>query len=393
MWREGLFRAVVVFLLVWERDATAQTAPSLDARTWKPSIDPDANLVLEAPTTPGPWRWNLAAWAQYAHEPVVLRGDGAPHPVTHLVGADLVAGIGLGTRAAVGVDVPAYVWQDGTTPLPQDVVKGGAVPTSGIGDVTLLSKITLVSDDRMGTHSGFGLAALGGVSLPAGSHESFMGDGDVTASLRLLAGYAIGPATARASLGYSLRTRAHAWPDGGPTYGDSIPWSAGVTLRPKAFAPSLDHDDRQVWELAVHGAVASRPVTPFVGSGVVALSPALLALDDRVALGHYQDTYLTVGAEVGLDQATGVPALRAVVGLGWAPRSHDQDNDGVPDAEDQCPDLPEDRDGIQDEDGCPEDDADSDGIPDAQDACPLVPGAASPDPKRNGCPDRAEEKK
>jgi hypothetical protein len=75
-----------------------------------------------------------------------------------------------------------------------------------------------------------------------------------------------------------------------------------------------------------------------------------------------------------------------VAALGWAPRKHDQDDDGVADDRDECPDLPEDRDGIQDSDGCPEDDADSDGVLDAEDACPVTPGVASTDPKTNGCP-------
>ena len=50
------------------------------------------------------------------------------------------------------------------------------------------------------------------------------------------------------------------------------------------------------------------------------------------------------------------------------------------------PDQPEDKDGIDDTDGCPEDDADQDGIPDTTDACPREPGQPSPDPKKNGCP-------
>jgi OmpA-OmpF porin, OOP family len=64
----------------------------------------------------------------------------------------------------------------------------------------------------------------------------------------------------------------------------------------------------------------------------------------------------------------------------------DRDGDGIPDKYDRCPDQPEDKDGIDDEDGCPEDDADSDGIPDAKDACPKEPGGPDPDPKKNGCP-------
>ena len=93
-----------------------------------------------------------------------------------------------------------------------------------------------------------------------------------------------------------------------------------------------------------------------------------------------------MGAEVGLDTAIGVPSVRAVLAVQWAPRTRDRDDDGVADEKDECPDLPEDRDGIQDADGCPEDDADGDGVLDTDDACPLVPGGTSSDPKKNGCP-------
>ena len=72
--------------------------------------------------------------------------------------------------------------------------------------------------------------------------------------------------------------------------------------------------------------------------------------------------------------------------LGWSPRSHDEDGDKVPDDVDQCRQIPEDRDGFEDEDGCPEIDDDDDGIVDKEDACPRVAGIESRDPKRNGCP-------
>jgi OmpA-OmpF porin, OOP family len=390
--------ALAILALGSTHDALAQMAPSLDIRTWRPSMDPEANLILEPPTTPGPWRWSITAWGHYAHEPIAPHGAGSARPVEHLVGADLVAGLGVGERLSLGIDVPAFVWQDGTTSLPPALVTGGKAPTTGIGDVSLLAKAALVSNDRGGVPVGLGLALLDSVSLPTGDRASFAGDGDVTASFRLLAEYAIGPAALRGSIGYSLRTAPHAWPDappplGGPKYGAGIPWSIGVALRPKAFAPGLDSGDRQAWELAAHGAVPAGPVAPITGTGAPVLSPALLAVDDRISLGHYRDAYAVVGADVGLDDAVGVPVVRAVLAFGWAPRSHDQDADGVPDDVDECPDLPEDRDGIQDQDGCPEDDADADGVLDTQDACPLVAGTPSPDPKRNGCPRASEEKK
>jgi OOP family OmpA-OmpF porin len=117
--------------------------------------------------------------------------------------------------------------------------------------------------------------------------------------------------------------------------------------------------------------------------------------------------------------ASSIP--RGELGLGWAPRVHDQDEDGVPDEVDQCPELAEDKDGFEDSDGCPDFDNDDDGVPDdsdrcptekedsdefededgcldpdndhdgildAKDACPKEAGAASTDAKQNGCPER-----
>jgi OmpA-OmpF porin, OOP family len=64
----------------------------------------------------------------------------------------------------------------------------------------------------------------------------------------------------------------------------------------------------------------------------------------------------------------------------------DRDGDGILDSKDKCPDVPEDKDGIDDEDGCPEDDADKDGILDVEDACPKEPGSKSAEKAKNGCP-------
>lgn len=57
----------------------------------------------------------------------------------------------------------------------------------------------------------------------------------------------------------------------------------------------------------------------------------------------------------------------------------DSDGDGVIDPEDECPNLP----GPAENNGCPEFDRDNDGIPDHLDDCPDEPGPAA----TNGCPD------
>jgi outer membrane protein OmpA-like peptidoglycan-associated protein len=65
----------------------------------------------------------------------------------------------------------------------------------------------------------------------------------------------------------------------------------------------------------------------------------------------------------------------------------DNDNDGIPDATDKCPNEPEDKDGFEDEDGCPDPDNDNDGIPDATDKCPNEPEDVDGFEDADGCPD------
>ena len=66
----------------------------------------------------------------------------------------------------------------------------------------------------------------------------------------------------------------------------------------------------------------------------------------------------------------------------------DSDHDGIPDAVDYCPTSPEDRDGVDDEDGCPDADNDGDRIPDRDDKCPNEPETYNGFEDTDGCPDR-----
>ena len=69
------------------------------------------------------------------------------------------------------------------------------------------------------------------------------------------------------------------------------------------------------------------------------------------------------------------------------PRRRDADRDGILDVDDECPDLAELHNGIDDSDGCPEVDSDRDGLLGTQDQCPAaaedIDGFADDD----GCPD------
>ena len=94
----------------------------------------------------------------------------------------------------------------------------------------------------------------------------------------------------------------------------------------------------------------------------------------------------TLGGGTSIVSGVGSPDVRLIGMLSWraggcAPL--DTDSDGIPDDVDQCVNEPEDMDGFQDDDGCPEDN-DGDGVPDKKDVCPMEPGL----PEADGCPDR-----
>jgi outer membrane protein OmpA-like peptidoglycan-associated protein len=69
------------------------------------------------------------------------------------------------------------------------------------------------------------------------------------------------------------------------------------------------------------------------------------------------------------------------------PRDRDTDCDGVADVDDACPTAAEDRDGFQDDDGCPDPDNDHDNIPDECDQCPDEPETYNGIVDEDGCPD------
>jgi len=75
-----------------------------------------------------------------------------------------------------------------------------------------------------------------------------------------------------------------------------------------------------------------------------------------------------------------------------APTDDDPDKDGIVGAADQCPTDPEDKDGYQDDDGCPEPDNDADGILDPNDKCPTEAEDKDGFEDDDGCPEPDNDK-
>jgi outer membrane protein OmpA-like peptidoglycan-associated protein/opacity protein-like surface antigen len=92
---------------------------------------------------------------------------------------------------------------------------------------------------------------------------------------------------------------------------------------------------------------------------------------DDVAAAYSDDAFTTV-----------------LVGVSFSPfYNSDSDNDGITGSNDLCPNEPEDFDGFQDDDGCPDVDNDGDGILDVNDKCPNDAEDFDGFEDEDGCPD------
>ena len=126
-------------------------------------------------------------------------------------------------------------------------------------------------------------------------------------------------------------------------------------------------------------------------SGAMRCAPRELALADSNAV--FAERELAEGdyfrarehLQVAEDSAQAALKMSGPDVCGAGPGG-DSDHDGVPNATDKCPNEPEDKDGFEDGDGCPDLDNDKDGIPDATDKCPNEPGPA----ESGGCPKKYE---
>ncbi len=387
--------------------ATAEV-PSLNLRRLDLPTDEAGGLFTEPAKAPGPFNWNAAVVASYANRLVVLQdaaGAEVAVPVQHQLSLDYLFGIGLGDRIALGLLLPSVVYQNGDD-IDDRVSGASALPTGALGDATVSAKAILLPAGSLG---GFALGAVARVTLPTGDPTSYVSESSATGELRVLSELSLVALSLRATLGAKVRGEETVYVD--QAFGHELPWGAALVVRPQALG--WDDKGRWMWSVETHGAVA---LTPSFASA--AASPAMIGAVARYTPSEFS---ILAGVEAPLSSAVGVPLVRGVLGLGWAPRFYDADHDGIEDAKDECAELAEDRDGFQDSDGCPDfdndddgvgdetdkcpaekedpdgfededgcldPDDDHDGIADVKDACPREAGPDNADPKLRGCPPR-----
>ncbi len=347
------------------------TATAQDVQNFVPAVGTWNYFSQEGVGTAERFDFVPSLYVGYAATPLVLRDaddEVTDRLVEHLLTFDLLGTVGLHERIELGAHLPLHI------------AGGDDTTTFAPGDLRLIPKVRLLGGSERAAR-GFALAVAVPLALPTGDEGAFVGENGFSAQPKLIGELALAGLRLAANIGALLRTDEAQLAD--LTVGHELTYGAGAALE-------LGSEDL----LGVGEVYGAAPIAE-AAAGDNAPLEGVAGLRYFAASG----AVLSGGLGTGFVTGYGAPAFRIFVGVAWDPRPEpepeplpepgptDRDGDGLLDADDGCPDAPEDRDGFQDEDGCPDPDNDNDGILDEADGCPTVPEDKDDFEDHNGCPD------
>ena len=364
-------------LLVVPAVASADPPRNIDLSVFDPTpATAGTGFQLVTPGIGEPGDLVASALLTYANHPLVLSTPQADDvAIANRMTLVLGGAYAVSDRLELGAHMPLMI-QNGEVTDPTMAAGTPAIHGDARGNLTLHARAAFAPN----------LGALATLELPTASDDRFAGTGHAAARLLALTSFPIVPRVS-ATLDFGAVLRAES-KFANITERSALAWGAGATY---AVQRSLAITAELFGELVPGG---KRDAMNQAG---------LLATTELLAGVHVQlDPLLQLGVAVGrgVTDGPGAPAFRGVVTLAYAPRlaeplppvrviapTEDSDHDGVPDAADRCPTLAEDKDGFEDDDGCPDPDNDGDGIPDAQDRCPDAAEDRDGFEDADGCPD------
>ena len=364
----ALFAGVLLAGALFAAPARAQRDLQVD--DYRPAHDANGFLTVQGTATPGHLRWNAGLFTHYTFGLLRVNPEFTTQQVVvrNRLSMDALFQLGLGGRFALTAEVPFTPFQTGA---PGALADGGAsLDGAALGDVRLSGRVRLLGDASDGTATradGPGLAGMLTVTLPTAQGVGFHGTDLPEIDVVAIADFHILNLGIGASLGARIRPEKVLL--AGQRHGSELHWGLGIAL-PLPIYPDL------VALLEFRGS------TGFTGRYN---TPTEVDLGLRFRLGAF---HLGMAGGLGFPhRAVGAPSVRAIFSIQYAPEHSDQDLAGVPDGDDDCPLLPEDFDGFEDEDGCMDPDNDNDLIPDVDDQCPSETAEEGRDEDEDGCTD------
>ncbi|WP_437775829.1 OmpA family protein [Sorangium sp. So ce1097] len=357
--------AVASTVLAAATSASAQET-DLDIERFKPAVTHDAFVVTEGsgvrePADP----WAFGFFLNYARNPLIVAtgaGDLRRQIVSGRLGADLMASVTIAEPFALGLAVPFFLAQSGE----------GSPSFAGIGDIRLVPKLRLL-DDR----DSIGLGLVAELRIPTHTGDFSGGARNVVFWPRIVLDHRFAPGLRfGVNAGVAIREAT--------TYanveaGSELTYAAALGYRFGGIDGKVEIGAEANGGIGFTADDLKEEETPLEALGYVKINPS-------------PEWEIVAGPGIGALAGYGVPIFRVFAGVKYTPTSHDRDSDGVDDERDQCPDVPEDRDGDYDSDGCPEEDADDDqdGVANVHDECPDEKETINGVEDDDGCPDKGE---
>ncbi|MBL93421.1 MAG: hypothetical protein CMH56_16595 [Myxococcales bacterium] len=273
----------------------------------------------------------------------------------------LSGAVGLFDVVHLGVYLPLTLFQNGEFPG----LKVGEVAPVGFNDMRLgiKGKIPLPKSQP------YELAVMSDVIIPSGNEKAYMGMAGAGWRNDVIAEYSLAGFGAVLNIGYQIQPTTEIY---NIVDDDKLFYGLG------GYARLLGELDAVA---TLNGWIsATRPFYSATENG----------LEFMVGLRYRYEKPWLFEASTGLpvSSAYGVPVSRVSLGASYTYLLDlDRDDDGIPDYEDTCPDEPEDMDGMEDEDGCPDLDTDGDGLKDELDGCPEEAEDKDDFEDEDGCPE------
>ena len=405
--RSVLLAVVTVLAALSVQAQTEGTTLPLDR--FRAPIDDRGLGVTEGAAIPSHLSFQTGLVLNYALNPLVLRdanNDVAAAIVAHRLAGNAQFTVGLLDYVSLGVDLPLMLANvGGDVPASVEGLVGVAsgLATIGLGDLKLVPKMRILREDR----HGISLAVIPAITFPTAGGLSFQdgvrydyggsylgeGPGRLAFIPEVVLSTNVSGLRPALNLAYRLRQ---------PTT-----FLEDFTVHPELiYRLGVGYDlsvlNRKMPAVLVFGEIfgATADQNPF---GL--FTPADLSGDARARaraevrmqnpiewlVGARWRTPLGPAVEggvgTGLRAGFGSPELRAFLGVRWIVDDDDNDDDGVSNEKDQCLNQPEDKDGHEDLDGCPDADNDGDGLPDDVDRCPMAQEDIDTVEDDDGCPD------
>jgi OmpA-OmpF porin, OOP family len=335
-------------LLCWTASAQAQMKTDgfrVDRFEMAPSVDD--GLVLQDPSVLANMVWSASATMGLTNTVLRVVPEVSSDTGVDVVGPRLSAyldfALGLRDRFEVNVSLPFAVAQSTESGMAAGYTLRDA-GSSAVGDARVGGSVLLYGH-RTGPQ--LGLATT--LTVPIGSERSFTGDGGLGGELQVMA--AMAAPRYRIVINGGVRLRPEA---------DYVTSDQGTEFigRAGVIVPFAKKRLNTSLELDVIGRAKGGDAYRELGTPVLALLGARYHFANGVRAG--------AGIGAGLTEAPGSPAVRTLITVGYSPepkkpgppRPRDTDRDTIDDPHDRCPTVPENFNGIEDTDGCPEPDHD-----------------------------------